>query len=106
MGSSRFLEWYHCELGRFDPLALWSAMLEESGGEINKMLDTINFLLSVESRTPEQEVELSLIVSRCGQIAKAAFAQQLSEPAALDDKPLYFYYVQLVEFFRWLSKKD
>jgi hypothetical protein len=104
--NSKFLDWYECELGKFDPLILWSAVLEESGGEVNMFLDTINRLLSIENKTPEQEVELSLTVSRCGQIAKAAFAQQVSEPAALDDKPLYFYYVQLVEFFRWLSKKD
>jgi len=103
---SKFLDWFECELGRFDPLILWSAILEESGGEVNKLLDTINHLLAQENRTPEQEVELSLTVSRCGQIAKTAFAQQVSDPAALDSKPLYFYYVQLVEFFRWLSKKD
>jgi len=104
--GSKFLEWYECELGKFDPLLLWASMLEESGGEINGLIAKIGQLLSIDDLSGEQELELVQLVTRCGQIAKHAFACQLSDASVLEGRPMYYFYNLLVDFINWFSKKD
>jgi len=104
--KSRFLDWYNCELGKFDPLLLWSALLEESGGEINGMMAKINQILSLENVSAEQEAEMVSLVIRCAQVSKSVFSQFVEDKSLLDNKPLYYFYDLLVDFVDWFSKKE
>lgn len=99
---NKFELFYERNGKKYDPLVLWSGLLQLSNGNIELWIKKCMELKMKHDKkecTNEEYVDLNNLIKNVGEIGKEIFADD-------EEKTLFVYYKDVLDFVSWLSKKD